>query len=287
MILKKIREGEIRLLPFPVSAPAFYPQFSPVLGASESASLNISSEISAQSAVVMDNDSKVILFSKNPNLRFSMASTTKLMTALVGLDYYHLDDKLMVKDGNVEGSVVGLASGEVLTFEDLLYAMLLPSGNDAAMTITQNYPGGKDAFLEAMNKKAASLHLNFTHYGDPAGLDDDSDYTTVIDLARLGSEAIQNPVLAKIVSTKYKDITTASGHTFSLKNINELLGIDGVNGIKTGFTDEAKGVLVISKQIDNQTLIVVVMRSDNRFLDTEKLLSYISGNLVYESIPNK
>lgn len=242
-------------------------------------------EITAQAAIVMDDDSKAVLFAQKPHLRFSMASTTKIMTALIGLSYFKLDDVLTVKSVNVEGSVLGLKESEQMTFENLLYGMLLPSGNDAALTIADNYPGGEVEFVKKMNEKAKELRLYNTHFSDTNGLDDYEDYTTVLDLARLASMAIENKEFAKIVSTKKIDIADITGeHTYSIKNLNKLLGISGVDGIKTGFTDEAQGVLVTSTIKNGHRIIIVVMKSEDRFADTKTLLDLISGNFTYLSI---
>lgn len=239
-------------------------------------------EITAQAAIVMDDDSKVILFAKNENLRFSMASTTKIMTALTALDYYKLNDVLTIKTSSVEGSLIGFKVSEKLFFQDLLYAMLLPSANDAAIAISQNYNGGELEFIKKMNEKAYAFNLFNTHFSDPAGLVDDGDYTTVIDLARLSSIAMKNPVLRKIVSTKYKTISNLDGtKTYSFENLNKLLGENGVNGIKTGFTEEAGGILATSKIENGHRLIIVVMKSEDRFSDTKKLLNLVSGNITY------
>lgn len=270
-----IAKNSARTIPFAIPTPADFPTTSLVLGASTSSALN------AEAAIIMDNDSKVILFAKNPSVRFSMASTTKIMTAFVGLSHFQMQDVLTLQDDRVEGSTVGFKKGEQVTFEDLLYAMLLPSGNDAAVAIAQNYPGGQNAFIEAMNKKAKELSLFQTHYADPSGLDDEGDYTTVVDLARLGSVALQNETLSKIVSTKEKAIQTVSGNVYTLVSLNKLLGSNGVTGIKTGFTDEAGGVLLTSKKEGDKTFILVVMKSQDRFLDTQYLLSLISGKVMF------
>ncbi len=274
--VKSARKNKVVSLPFVFSNPAPYPVVSSVLGASTQ------NYLSAQAALVMDNDSKVVLFAKNPNVQFSMASTTKIMTALIGLEYFSLDDVLTVKREHVEGSTIRLQKGEKLRFIDLLYAMMLPSANDAAYVIVDNYPGGETAFVEKMNKKAIELHLLQTHYADPAGLDDDGDYTTVLDLAHLGSYAMKNPTLSEIAATKQKVITSALGNTYVLTNLNKLLGIDGVRGMKTGFTEEALGVLVTSKEEKGKALIIVVMKSLDRFADTQTLLSLISGQVEFE-----
>jgi D-alanyl-D-alanine carboxypeptidase len=239
-------------------------------------------DITASAAIVMDLRSQVILFSKNPEIRFSVASTTKVMTALVGLDYFQPTDILTVKRDHVDGSFVGLLKGDQISFETALYGMMLPSGNDAAYTIADNYPGGADAFIKKMNEKAQSLHLSHTHYADPAGLEDDGDYSTVTDLARLASVAIQNPILRPIAATKEKMLTIENtGRVIDAKNLNELLGQDGVIGLKTGTTPGAGEVLILVKKEQEHEIVTVVMRSESRFYDTQLLLNLISHNITY------
>lgn len=246
---------------------------------------NKNPNISALAAVVVDDDSKTLLFSKNPTLLLSMASTTKIMTALVGLSYYKMSQVLTIYTNNVEGAKIGFFNGQKIKFEDLLYAMLLPSANDAALAIAQNYPGGESAFVDKMNDFAKVFHLNNTRFGDIAGLLDDKGYTTPLDLARLASVALKNNVFARIVETKRKDISDIDNkNIYSLFSLNKLLGIDGVNGVKTGYTDEAGQVLVTSKKEKGHTIIAVVMGSSDRFSDTKELLKLISGNINYLSI---
>lgn len=262
--------NDIRLLPPPLT-PKTYGQY-PVLK-NES-----TPELSAKAAVIMDRDSGVVIFAKNENLRFSPASTTKIMTALTALSHFSPTDLLTVKEAMNEGSIIGLYEGEKMTFENLLYAMLLPSANDAAFVISQNYPGGTTAFVSKMNENANLFHLYNTHFSDPAGLIDEEDYTTALDLARLASISLKSRLISETVATKNKIIQDASGsNTYPILNLNKLLGVDGVNGIKTGFTDEAGGVLVTSKVENGHTLIIVVMKSEDRFSDTMKLLNLISG----------
>jgi serine-type D-Ala-D-Ala carboxypeptidase (penicillin-binding protein 5/6) len=245
----------------------------------------INPDITAKAIVIMDKDSKVVLYSKNPNLLFSLASTTKIMTASVSLDYFKPDDVLTVKTEKVEGVNVGFRSGEKLSFENILYAMLLPSGNDAALAIAENYPGGKDVFIQKMNEKARSLHLINTNFADSIGLEDSRDYSTPLELARLASSVLDNKEFAKIVATKVWDIADVTGMSrYHLVNLNQLLGFQGVNGVKTGYTTEAGQVLVTSKKEGEHTLIIVVMDSQDRFLDTIEVLNKISGNINYLSI---
>lgn len=233
--------------------------------------------LSAKGVVVMDADSKVVLFSKNENLRFSSASTTKIMTALIALDKFSLSDILTVNSGPVEGVNLGLKEGQKIIFEDLLYALLLPSANDAAFVIAQNYG---DNFVKKMNETAAKLSLYNTSYEDPAGLEDDGDYTTPLDLARLASIAIKNETFSKIVGTKEKTIVMGE-ENFTVKNLNKLLGTSGIVGIKTGTTIGAGQVLVTSKKEGQHTLIIVVMGSEDRYLDTQRILNELEGNLTY------
>ncbi len=241
-----------------------------------------SPNITALSAIITDADSQTILYSKNPNLRFSIASLTKLMTSLVALDYYQAESVLTIYTPRIEGSSLGFEQGEKFRVSDLLYAMLLPSSNEAAFAVSQNYPDGTKNFIRKMNEKARRLYLYNTHFEDPAGLDDDNNYSTVIDMSRLASVIIKNKSLAAITATKEKIITDLSGQKkIKLINRNKLLGIDGVNGIKTGTTDGAGEVLITSKIENGHTYIIIVMKSQQRFIDTKTLLSFISNNIRY------
>lgn len=244
----------------------------------------INPDISATGAIVMDSDSNVILYSKNKNLRFSSASTAKIMTALTALDYFKPDDILTVKEATSEGSILGLSQGERISFGELIYGLLLPSANDAAFAIAQNY---NSDFVRTMNINAYKFNLFNTHYNDPAGLLDDEDYTTPWDLARLSSFAMKNEDFAKIVSTKEKTIISEEGKSYNVKNLNKLLGDDGVIGIKTGTTEGAGQVLVTARKEGQHTLIIVVMGSEDRFLDTQKILDSLSGNITYSTIVPK
>lgn len=260
--------------PFPLIKTAEYPLFE----------RTFAPQISAQAAYIIEANSKVVLFAKNDTIRFSPASTTKMMTALVALDHFKLTDKLTIMRSNVEPVVVGFPKGAQVTFEDLLYGMLVPSGNDCALAIADNYPGGESAFVEAMNVKARLLHLDNTHFGDPVGLVDDEDFSTVRDMAILASFTKSHPVLSDIVATKVKDITDSTGQVYHLKSTNKLLGFYGVDGVKTGFTNEAGEVLATSARIKGHTFILIVMKSEDRFADTEKLLQLLSDNITFVPI---
>lgn len=232
--------------------------------------------ISSYSYVVYESDSRSIVFGKNENLRFTPASTTKIMTAVVAMQYYQMDRVLGVNsEYMVEGSKMKLVPGEKITVENLLYGMLLPSGNDAAHVLANNYPGGIDAFVAAMNKKAKDLKLANTRYVDPAGYEDDN-FSTAFDMARLASYALKIPEFKKIVRTKSITVFDQSGvNMHQLLNLNQLLARSEVTGVKTGFTEEAGGVLVTSVEISGKTYVIVVLKSRDRFYDTQTIIDQV------------
>lgn len=241
--------------------------------------------ISGKAAIVLESDSQTILFSKNPDLRFSTASTAKIMTALVAIDYYKKDTILTIKSPRTEGTGLGFHFGDRFYFEELLYAMMLPSANDAAAAIADNYPGGRAEFVAKMNEKAQNFHLTDSHFTDSIGIDDDGNYSTVVDMARLGSIAMENQYFANVVSTRDRIISNVNrSNLYPASNLNKLLGINGVDGIKTGTTEGAGEVLVTSTMINNHRFIIVTMNSEDRFGDTNSLLNFIINNVRFEKI---
>ncbi len=240
--------------------------------------------ISAQSLMVYEKDSRVRVFEKKGSLRFAPASTTKIMTALVALEVYDLDQYLTANGvSSVLGSKMGLVEGEQIRVQDLLYGLMLPSGNDAAFVLAQNFPGGRAKFMELMNKKAQEMRLYNTFFVDPAGLED-GNYTTAFDLARLALFALENEDFKNIVETKQ---ITVYDKTFTyehqLENLNRLLYTDGVFGVKTGYTQEAGQVLVTSFESKGKTYIIVVLKSDDRFWDTEQILTEVVQKVQLET----
>ncbi len=223
--------------------------------------------------IIYDPAARVIVAGKNQFLRFSPASTAKIMAATIALENYPQEKILTANNMNkVEGSKMNLVEGERIRVIDLLYGMMLPSGNDAAFTIAENFDGGVNNFVYLMNKKAKDLNMDNTKFFDSDGYDD-KNYTTAFDLARLGAYAMQNPTFSKIVDTRSKIVTDESGEIeHRLNNLNELLNIPEVNGIKTGFTNEAGGVLVTSIKHINKNYIIVVLNTPDRFGDTENLI---------------
>lgn len=260
-------------------SPSFYPSVK-----------GISSPpfISANAAILMDVPSAVILFQKNPYMVVSPASTTKIMTALVSLEHYKLDDVLLVRKLETVGATMGLSIGDRVTFESVLYGLLVNSGNDAALVLADNYPGGFDAFINKMNEKASELALVRTHFVNPNGFTDQEHYTTALDLARLASMAMKNPVFAKIVSTKNIIVTDIfKKKYYRLDNVNKLLGVvPGLTGVKTGWTTEAGECLVASTERDDKKIISVVLGSKDRFSETKELIEWGFGNFTWEEVPN-
>jgi D-alanyl-D-alanine carboxypeptidase len=248
-------------------------------------SSSINPNISAQSVIVIEKDSHTVVFDKNSSLRFAPASTTKIMTALVTLEYYPLDEYLSTSGvSTVEGSKMGLVEGEKMKVRDLLYGLLLPSGNDAAFVLAHNYPGGQRAFVKRMNEKAHELKLENTRFIDPAGLDD-ANYTTAFDLARLALFGLENPVFQKVVDTKQTIVYDQTHtHPYKLENLNELLNKTGVFGVKTGYTEEAGEVLVTSIKSKGKTFVIAVLKSEDRFADTEMIINQIINNIQLERL---
>ncbi len=237
---------------------------------------------SAEAVVIRDIESFVPMFELNPNERLKPASITKLMTALVALDYYDPDAVLTVKRlSPVEQEAhMGLAVRDKVSVRNLIYGLLIPSGNDAAYTLADNYEGGIENFLFAMNKKAKDLHLEGTHFANPAGFDNENHYTTANDLSLLAAEALKNPMIETAVATRGVTLSDATGKKkYAVTNVNQLLGtVYGVDGIKTGFTDEAGQCLITSVSRNGHRVVIVLLKSEDRFTDSAKLAEWIFRN---------
>ncbi len=222
--------------------------------------------INAQSAILMHEASMYPLYSKNADYQIPVASITKIMTAVVALENYKLDDVIEVSADsvNVTPSVMNLSTGEKITVRNLLYGLLLQSGNDAALALAS----GKmpmEKFINLMNQKASELGLEKTKFEDPAGLDDQG-HSSAIDVAILFSYALRNPEIEKIISTPEIEVTSVDQSiVHQLKNSNRLttgeIPLDGVMGGKTGYTPDAGHTLVSAATRDGQTLISVVLKT--------------------------
>lgn len=242
--------------------------------------------ISAKSAVLIEAESGKIAYAKNENQRLPMASTTKIMTAIVVLENAPLDKEVTIEScmTGIEGSSIYLQEGETLSVEELLYALLLESANDAAVSLAITVGETVDNFAEMMNQKAQELGLTDTHFTNPHGLDDAEHYTTARELGIIAAHAMENEDFAKIVSTYKKEISLNNGDGCRvLINHNRLLrAYDGAIGIKTGFTKRCGRCLVSSATRDGVTLICVTLNDPNDWQDHKQLLDY--GFERYESV---
>lgn len=224
-------------------------------------------EVSAAAAVLMDADSGRLLYEKNGEKRMLIASTTKLMTALVALEQGGLQQEITVTGGHMaEGSSMYLRPGEKLTLETLLYGLLLSSGNDAALAVTECM-GGAMPFVARMNEKAAELGMENTHFANPNGLDDEAHYSTAEDMAKLAAAAMDDPVLRRVASTRTARI---GGRT--LTNHNKLLSrVEGCVGLKTGYTRAAGRTLVSCAERDGVRLVAVTLQDGDDWNDHASL----------------
>lgn len=241
-------------------------------------------KFSSKAIYAEDLSTSNVLFQRNIHQRLSPASTTKVMTALIALDYFQPGDILVVpKEALVGGSSMDLQLGEKVTFRSVLYGMMLNSGNDAAYTIAYNYPAGFDSFVLEMNKKAKSLGLKDTNFTNPAGFDTLDHYSSAFDLSLIAKEAIKNPQLARIVSTLETSVLSADNSTsHNLKNLNQLLGEEGILGIKTGFTEKSGENLVGLVERQNKKILTVVLNSEDRFGETRELINWVFQNYRWE-----
>ncbi len=249
----------------------------------ETTNTNEEPKINARAAVIYDRKSKKIIWGKKENERRPMASTTKIMTAIVVLEHANLNDTVTVskKSGGTGGSRLGLKAGDKITVENLLYGLLLVSGNDAAVALAEYVGGSVEGFAKMMNEKAEELGLKDTHFVTPHGLDMQEHYTTALELAEMADYALNIKKFAQIVNTKNITISI-NGRSKNLKNTNELLGnLYGVNGVKTGFTNGANRCLVTSVNRNGMNIITVVLGADtkkDRTNDSVKLIEFAYQN---------
>lgn len=229
--------------------------------------------------VVYDRISKSMIIGKNEDVKSAMASTTKIMTTIVILEKADLNEKVTVsaKAGGTGGSRLGLKRGDKASVRDLLYGLMLRSGNDAAVALAEHVGGSVKGFAELMNEKAIELGLTNTHFVTPHGLDDANHYTTALELAKLTDYAMDNETFAKIVGTKSTTIYI-NNQSRQINNTNELLGVlNGVVGVKTGFTNNAGRCLVTETKRNNMDIITIVLGADtkkDRTKDSVNLIEY-------------
>ena len=243
-------------------------------------------EFTGKAMCVMEASSKRVLYTKNENTPLAMASTTKIMTAITAIESGKDLDKIFTispKAVGVSGTSLYLRKGERFCLRDLLYGLMLISGNDASVAIGEFVAGSVKDFVEMMNEKASEIGAKNTHFDNTHGLDSKTHYTTAYDLALITSYAMQNQTFRDIVSTKTYKITNEDGKTRYLRNKNKLLfSMDGCNGVKTGFTDDAGRCLVTSCERDGMDIVCVVLNSGPMFEESQRLIekAFSEYNLI-------
>lgn len=242
-------------------------------------------DVSAKSAVLIEAESGRVLYQKNAFIRLPMASTTKIMTAIVAIERGDLGKTVTVaKEAvGVEGSSIYLEPNEKLTLESLVWALLLQSANDAATAIAIEVGGSVEGFAKMMNEKADELGLTATHFTNPHGLDDEDHYTSAYDLARIAAYALSNETFRTICSTYKKTIPHGEDGTRVLINHNKLLRLyDGAIGVKTGFTKRSGRCLVGAAERDGLTLVSVTLSAPDDWNDHKEMLDF--GFSHYEHV---
>jgi len=238
--------------------------------------------LTAQGVYVVDLPSFTPILEKNSRQKFLPASTAKIISALVAYDVYKLEQIIEVKKTISEGQLMGLVPGEKITVENLIYGILIHSGNDAAYVLAENF--GYQKFIDLMNKKTKELKMENTHFIDPAGLNEDKNqYTTPFNLTLAARVILNHPYLSKIVAIKEIIVSDVDFKYFHrLVNVNRLLGeIPGIGGVKTGYTQEAGQNLVSFYKKNNHQFIIVILKSEDRFLDTKNIIDWIEWNIDY------
>lgn len=233
--------------------------------------------VTAKHIFILDRKSKYVLYQHNADLQIYPASTTKMMTAIVAHENISLDQIVEVQKTYPEGVDINLQPGEKIRVSDLLYATLVQSANDAAEVLAESYPGGRPAFVAAMNQKAAELKLLHTHFQNPTGLDETDHYSSAADLARIADYLLISDYLSRIVSTENAVVSSADfSAVHPITNVNQLLGqVTGVVGIKTGFTDLAGEALITLVNRNDHEVIISLLGSQDRFADTKKLIDWV------------
>lgn len=246
-------------------------------------------DVSAQGAALLEIQTGKVLYSKNSHQKMPMASTTKVMTAIMAIEHGGLDELVTVSGTayGVEGSSIYLEKNERINLRDLLYGLMLRSGNDAAVAIAEHIGGSVPEFAELMNQKAVQIGALNTHFVSPNGLHDDEHYTTAYDLALISAYAMRNSIFREIVSCSYHR-TTSGNIQRTMQNKNKLLWeYDGATGVKTGYTIAAGKCLVFSAKRDGLDIVGVVLNCPNMFSDARAIMDNAFATYCMERIIKK
>lgn len=245
--------------------------------------------INARYAIALDSKTKIPLYEKNSETLVPIASTTKIITSLVAIQYGNLDKKIEISSraAGINGSTVGYRKGEMISLKELLYGLMLRSGNDAAISIAEGISGSVEEFVKLMNEYSTEIGITNTHFETPHGLDRDYHYSTAYDLAVATAKAKESKLFNEIVSSKDVD-GKAMGFTRSYHNINKILWqIPDANGVKTGSTGKAGKCLVTSVNVKGNDVIIVVLNCNERWGETKKIHDYVLTNYDYKKISSK
>lgn len=241
--------------------------------------------VSARNAIALDSKTKQVLFEQNADEIVPMASTTKILTALVAITHGDLDREVTISKNaaSIRGSKVGYVAGEKIRLRELLYGLMYKSGNDAAIAIAEDIGGSIEGFSKIMNDYAISLGLINSHFESPHGLDSPKHYTCAYDLALLTTKAMESDLFCQICGTKSITRDT-SNFTRDYNNINKILyKIPEANGVKTGYTGQAGKCLVSSVKHEGRNIIIVVLNCSDRWNVTEKIYKYVADNYCFKN----
>jgi D-alanyl-D-alanine carboxypeptidase len=290
---KKWVRGMAALLALLLSPAVSFPAANPAVRAAPpvESSPPPAPAVSAEAAALIDVRSGRIIYSKNGDEPRLIASLTKIMTAIVAIEYGDLSDRVKVGRNafGKEGSSLYLQLGEEMSLENMLYGLMLRSGNDAATAIAEHVGGSVEGFAYLMNRKAEELGLAHTHFVNPHGLDEEGHYASANDLARLTAYALRNPTFQEIVRTPVKTVPNPNGKwNYRWRNKNKmLLFYEGADGVKTGYTKAAGRGLVSSATRNGQQLAVVTLNAPNDWSDHTALLNYGFAHYPLETIVRK
>jgi serine-type D-Ala-D-Ala carboxypeptidase (penicillin-binding protein 5/6) len=239
-------------------------------------------DFSSKSILSMDAKTGIPLFSFNENKQLSIASLTKLMTALIILENYSLDEMVSIDSRalSVEGVKLWLLSGDMMTIENLLKALLIPSANDAALALAFHHSGDVLSFTYEMNRRAAELGMMHTAYSNPHGLDQKRNYSTAKDLLTLVSRLWKYPIFQEIVSMKQSTVVSKYLSKKRVKNTNKLLGGE-IRGVKTGTTEAAAQCLLLYIERDQKSFFTVVLGSQDRYNDSRSLINGVFNHIIW------
>lgn len=264
--------------PAPTSTPP--PTATPIPGPAKTGS-GQAPLVSAPSVVIVDERSGQVLYDRSAHQRRAPASTTKILTALVALERGSPQARVKVRfDASelIDSTLMGLQQGDEMTLEDLLYGLMLPSGNDAALAIAEHIGGSKPAFVKMMNDKVRELGLKDSQFKNPHGLDEDGHYSSAYDMVMIARYAMQRyPLFARLSAAKYWEVR--GSRSWEIYNLNKLLhSYAGADGVKIGYTDNAKRTIVASATRDGHRVYVGLMGSNDLVADCTPLFNYVFDN---------